>query len=118
MDEHALRVLEYPKITAMLAERAACALGRERALELAPSPLVALVRERQQETTEARALVGQYGQMPLGGIHDVRPALVKSEIGQSLTPHEFLDLASTLIGGGRMKNWILRYAEKAPLLAD
>lgn len=118
MDEHALRVLEYPKITEMLADRAACALGRERALELAPTPLVAFVRERQQETSEARVLVGRHGQMPLGGIHDVRPALAKSEIGQSLTPHEFLDLASTLLGGARLKTWIVRHAEQAPLLSD
>jgi DNA mismatch repair protein MutS2 len=53
--------------------------------------------------------------MPLGGIHDVRPSLVKAGVGQALTPHEFLDFASTLISGGRLKGWLLRYAEKAPL---
>jgi len=118
MDEHTLRVLEYPKITEMLAERTACSLGVERARELLPTNSFSLVQERQQETAEARALLGAFGQIPLGGIHDVRPGLVKAGVGQSLTPHEFLDLSSTLISGARLKGWLLRYAEKAPLLAD
>jgi DNA mismatch repair protein MutS2 len=117
-DAHTLRVLEYDKITAMLAERAACALGAERARELAPSPVHAFVRERQQETAEARLLTAQHGPLPLGGIHDIRPFLVRAEVSQSLSPSELLDLASTLIGGSRLKGFLLRQAEKAPLLAD
>ena len=45
MDEHTLRVLEYEKVTAMLAERTACALGAERARELLPTVSYSLVRE-------------------------------------------------------------------------
>ena len=109
-DAHTLRVLEYSKITEMLAERAACALGAERARELQPSPLVAFVRERQQETAEARLLTAGHGPFPLGGIHDIRPLLVRAEVGQSLTPHEFLDLTSTLLGSAKMKAFLLRHA--------
>ena len=117
-DAHTLRVLEYDKITALLAQRAASALGVERARELLPTPLVAFVRDRQQETSEARLIVAGHGPFPLGGIHDVRPLLVRAEVEQNLTPHELLDMASTLIGGSRLKGFILRHAEKGPLLAD
>lgn len=117
-DAHTIRVLEYAKITAMLAERAACSLGVERAKDLLPTPLVAFVRERQQETAEARRLVDEHGPFPLGGIHDVRPLLVRSEVGQALTPFEFLDLVSTLQGAAKIKGYLLRHAEKCPLLAD
>jgi DNA mismatch repair protein MutS2 len=117
-DAHTLRVLEYERVTQMLAERAACSLGAERARELQPSPLVAFVRERQQETAEARLLIAGHGPFPLGGIHDIRPLLVLSEVGQLLTPHEFLDLSSTLLGSAKMRAFLLRHAEKAPLLAD
>ncbi len=117
-DAHTLRVLEYEKITAMLAERAACSLGVDRAKELQPTPLVAFVRERQQETSEARRMVDEHGPFPLGGIHDVRPLLVRAEVGQALTPYEFHDLTSTLQGAGKVKGYLLRHAEKCPLLAD
>ena len=117
-DAHTLRVLEYDKITTLLSQRAASALGVERARELLPTPLVAFVRDRQQETSEARLLVAGHGPFPLGGIHDVRPLLVRAEVEQSLTPTELLDMASTLIGGSRMKQFLLRHAEKAPLLSD
>lgn len=117
-DPHTLRVLEYSKVTEMLAARAACSLGAERARELQPTPIHAFVRERQQETAEARLLIAQHGSIPLGGIHDIRPFLVRAEVGQSLTPHEFLDLASTLTGAVRLKTFLLKNAEKCPLLAD
>ncbi|MBC8101676.1 MAG: endonuclease MutS2 [Cytophagales bacterium] len=117
-DPHALRVLEYDKVIVMLAERSASSLGVERAHELLPSPVQAFIRERQQETAEARLLTAQQGPLPLGGIHDVRPSLVRAEVGQSLTPHDLSDLVSTLITGSRLKGFLLRHAEKAPLLAD
>ena len=117
-DEHTIRVLEYEKVTAMLAERAACSLGVERAKELLPTPLAAFVRERQQETAEARRMADEHGPFPLGGIYDLRPLLVRAEVGQALTPHELLDLTSTLNGAAKVKGYLLRHAEKCPLLAD
>jgi DNA mismatch repair protein MutS2 len=117
-DAHTLRVLEYAQVTAMLAERTACALGAQRARELVPTPLLAFVQERQQETAEARRLIDDHGPFPLGGIHDIRPSLVRAEVGQSLTPHELLDLVSTVVGSTRLKAHLLRHAEKVPLLAD
>lgn len=117
-DAHSLKVLEYPTIIQLLAARTACTLGRERAEELTPTPVAAFVRERQQETAEARLLLAAFGSMPLGGIHDVRSLLVRAEVGQNLTPLEFLDLSSTLLGAARLKQFLVRNVEKAPLLAD
>jgi DNA mismatch repair protein MutS2 len=117
-DPHTMRVLEYGAIVAMLAERTACALGAERARELLPSPVHAFVQERQQETREARKLIGDFGAIPLGGIYDVRPYLVRAEVGQSLSPGELLHVASTILNGSRLKTFLVRHVEKAPLLAD
>lgn len=117
-DEQTVRMLEYAQIAERLAERCACSLGQERARELTPTPIFAFVKERQQETSEACRLLDEHGPFPLGGIHDIRPLLVRAGIGQNLTPHELLTLASTVEGAARMKNFLLRHAEKAPLLAD
>jgi DNA mismatch repair protein MutS2 len=118
MDDHSLRVLEFDAVRSLLAERTACSLGGERARELMPTPLFAFVQEWQQETTEARKVTEAHGPFPLGGVHDIRRSLVHAEVGQNLTPHEFLMLSSTLIGAGKLKNFLIRHAEKAPLLAD
>ena len=48
----------------------------------------------------------------------VRDSLVRAEVGQPLTPPDFLNLASTLLGAGRLKAHFLRHAQKAPMLAD
>ncbi|MBB6052594.1 endonuclease MutS2 [Armatimonas rosea] len=118
MDDHSLRVLEFDAVRGLLAERAACALGAERARELTPSPLFAFIQEWQQETTEVRKVTDAHGPFPLGGIQDIRRSLAHADVGQNLTPHEFLTLSSTLVGASRLKQFLVRHAEKAPLLSD
>ena len=117
-DAHTLRVLEYAQIVAMLSERTACALGAERARDLLPTPVHAFVLERLQETREARTLIGDFGAIPLGGIYDVRPHLVCAEVEQTLLPGDLLQIGSTILNGARLKQFLTRYTEKAPLLAD
>ena len=118
MDDHSLRVLEYDAVRQLLAERAACSLGAERARELLPTPIFAFIKEWQQETSEAVRLTNAHGPFPLGGIYDFRRSLVHAEVGQNLTPTEFLNLSSTLLGATKLKGIDLRNGEKAPLLAD
>lgn len=118
MDDHTLRVLEYDTVRQMLAERSACSLGAERARELQPSPVFAFIKEGQQETAEAVKVTDAHGPFPLGGIHDIRRSLVHAEVGQNLSPHELLNITSTVIGSTKLKNFLIRHAEKAPLLAD
>ena len=117
-DDHALRVLEYPRIIEMLGDRTASSLGRERALELLPSRRFAEVRERQKETTEARAILDRHGDFPLGGVVDIRPFLAMAAIRRSLAPREFLELSNTLIGAARLKAFLVRHAETAPMLSQ
>lgn len=117
-DSHTLGVLEFDAIRGMLADKTASALGREKALELTPTPIVAFVRDRQKETAEALTLLQDHGGIPFGGVRDVRTLFVKADIGQNLVPTELLDLAATITGGTRLKQFVTRHAEKAPLLAD
>jgi len=118
MDDHTLRVLEYDAVRQQLAERAACSLGAERARELQPTPIFAFIKEWQQETAEAVKVTDAHGPFPLGGIHDIRRSLAHAEVGQNLTPYELLNITSTVSGATKLKNFLLRHAEKAPLLAD
>ncbi len=56
MDPRSLRVLEFPKILALLAQETVTAVGREQAEALEPAADLETARARLQETTETVAL--------------------------------------------------------------
>ena len=74
MNEHALRVLEWPSLLARLASHAATGLGREAALSLAPFTDMAGAASALRQTQEARLAVVGDG-LPLGGIRDIRQVI-------------------------------------------
>lgn len=118
MDEHSLRVLEYPRIIELLAERTSNPMGREAALALTPSSLPEVVQRRLRETAEACQLLEKGNGMPLGGIRDIREAVNRAAIEMLLTPTELLDVAQTVASAQRLRAFLLKQAESAPTLAE
>jgi DNA mismatch repair protein MutS2 len=118
MNDHTLRVLEFGAIRALLAEQAACALGRERAEAVAPLTDPVLIRRRQQETTQAALVLDRAGQIPLGGIRDIRPAVHLAVIEGLLEPPTLLTVGDTLAAGRQLRAFLLARGEEAPALAD
>ncbi len=118
MEAHTLRVLEFDKIVNLLAEQAACSLGRERALELVPQRDVNWISRMLAETTEARAIIEGHSTVPLGGITDIRPLLSKSQIGSMLTPVELLAVAHTLGTSRRLRSFLVKFKEEYPLMSE
>ncbi len=96
MDAHALAVLEFDKLRALLAGGAASALGLEAVDRLQPVCDQALIARWQRETSEVRALLDRGFDLPLGGLHDVRPILTQVGIGGVAEPRELLAVAETL----------------------
>jgi DNA mismatch repair protein MutS2 len=117
MNAHSLRVLEFDAVRALLAEHAACALGRERAEALAPLTELAEVRQRQAETTEAARLLDRTGQIPLGGIRDIRASVQVASIEGMLEPSALLSVADTLAASRSLRAFLLKHEEEAPSLA-
>jgi DNA mismatch repair protein MutS2 len=117
MNDHSLRLLEFPAVRALLAEQTSCALGRERAEALAPLREEAEIRRRQEETTEAVALLDRTGQIPLGGVRDIRPALKTAAIEGIIEPSALLAVADTLAAARRLREFLAKHAETAPSLA-
>lgn len=118
MEEHSLKVLEFDKVVKMLAERAACSLGRERAMELAPQSDLDWIGCMQAETTEAKGILQSHTSIPLGGITDVRPSIRKAEIGSMLSPQELIEIAQTLGAGRRLRSFLTKLKESFPRLAE
>src|SRR5688572_32922418 len=95
MDEHALRVLEFDKVLARLANLTAFSAGRDLALALQPSPSYVDVLERQRLLAEAMRLREMRLALNLNSAVDVRQALEKAALGGALDGQELLAVAAT-----------------------
>ncbi len=117
VNEHALRVLEWPSLLARLASHAATGLGREAALSLAPFTDMAGAAAALRQTREARLAVAGDG-LPLGGIRDIRQVIAAARVDRQLVPVELLDVASTVQACRRLRTTLLRRTDTWPCLAD
>lgn len=106
MHTRVLKVLEFDKVKAQLSEHVSSSLGKEKVEKLVPSSDFAEVIKWQEETDEAAAALRLRGHVPLGGIFDIRPSLKRAKIGSILSPHELLDIASTIYASRQMKTFI------------
>lgn len=118
LDERALRTLEFAKVRAMLVDRAVTGGGKELAAGLEPSTEFLECKHRLTETTEARRLLNGGKNIPLGGIHDLRPLLGRALRGAMLEPTELLDVADTCASSRRLKKFLLAEKEDVPILAS
>jgi DNA mismatch repair protein MutS2 len=118
MDSNHLNKLEYPKILAQLARHTSFSAGRQRALTLQPSPVVAEVKLRLQETREARHLLDSDAVISLGGVRDIRPLAQNAQRGAILQPADLLNIQDTLRAGSRIQRALARKRAEVPLLAD
>jgi DNA mismatch repair protein MutS2 len=117
MDDRTLRVLEYDKILALLADAGASSLGKARALALEPATDAAVVRARLRDTSQAAYLIGRYGSMPLGGLTDVTDHLKRARAQVTLAGTELLAVGNLLYCAERMREYFAEGEDLAPDLA-
>ena len=95
MREHDLELLELPAVLARLAAAAASEPGALLAEGLRPSADAEVVHLRQQQTTEAIALLDDAAEPDLGGVADVTDAAERAARGSTL------DTRSLSLSSGR-----------------
>ncbi|MGJ7920482.1 endonuclease MutS2 [Neobacillus sp. LXY-4] len=121
MHERVLRVLEFDKIKEQLQEHVSSSLGRDKVQELKPSTDFAEVVRLQEETDEAANVLRIKGNVPLGGIFDIRAHIKRAAIGGMLSPYELMQTASTVHVSRSMKRFIEDCAEEElsiPILVE
>ena len=106
MDARTLKILEYDQILELLAQEASSSLGMELAKALMPSSIFQLVLERQAETAEALAILWREGEIPLGGIRDLRDTLKRAHVGVILEPTELLAVADVARAARTLKKFL------------
>jgi DNA mismatch repair protein MutS2 len=110
MNEHTLRVLEYHKVTGIVAGYAASGPGKAAVLSLLPSTEGELVTTRLQETRECTWLLQCGERPPLDGVADIKPAIQRLGVsGSMLSPAELLGVAQTLGVGRRVKQFFRQF---------
>ena len=96
MNEKALHVLEYDKIIDLLAGCATSAPGREACLALRPLSSRPEIERMQGETEADVSRILKNGNLSFGSAFDVRPSLMRLDVGSSLGMPELLRIAKLL----------------------
>lgn len=117
MDKRYIDALDYPAIIGQLASHTAFSASRELAEALFPSTDVETVRERVEETTEAKALLSVRPDVTVGGARDVRPQVRHAALDAVLHPADLLSIQHTLISSRRLRALLTRLADEYPRLA-
>ena len=96
MNEKSLRTLEYNKILGQLEHFAVSPMGKEKARKLKPSIEITEIQVGQQETSDASSMLLRKGDIPLGGLKDIRGSLKRASIQGTLSMEELLHIADVL----------------------
>src|SRR3982751_2013894 len=116
MDRHTLELLEFDKVRALVAARAACSLGKAAAQRIEPSVDAGEIHNRQSLTIE-RVEALRAGLRPsFGGLHDIRPLVRRAQVGGVLEAEELAETVETLRAIGDLDRWLARIGDQFPRL--
>lgn len=113
MNEKSLRVLEWPKVRQLVAERASFSLSRELINELLPKTDVQEVVRDLSLTSEGVRLLWKHGDAPFGGASDIRGAVGRARLGGVLDPQQLLAVADFLYCVAQLRKYLAE--EDGPL---
>ncbi len=119
MNSKAAQTLELPKILEQLAGYTSFSGGQALARGLEPTNRLDVARHWIAEVTEARNLLEERTeQFSLGGVFDVRGAVMSTTRGIVLDPPVLLDIRSTLRRATTIRRTLSRMKGTYPILAD
>ncbi len=116
MDTHTLELLEYDKIRALVADYAACSLGKDLARQMEPRTDLAAARDEIALVTEMTEALSAGQSPPFGGLRDVRLLIRRAAIGSMLTADQLLEVADTLTCTGNIYRYRSRLGERCQRL--
>jgi len=112
-----LEKLEYNKIIQLLADEAGSNLGKEKIHQLRPSYKMEDVNALLQETSESSEVLRLYPQFSIGGFRNIKPYIKRALLGLSLEPENFLEIATSINSGSKVKRAFEGMDKNYPLLA-
>lgn len=96
MNEKTLKVLEYYKITAMLAAEAVSEMAKEMTEQMKPSIAAAEIKRLLAETSEAVSVICKKSSLPLNHIYNIKNAIIAAQKGGFLNAGQLLEILYNL----------------------
>lgn len=109
--ERALKTLEYYKIREEVAKYCTSSIGKSHIDKLVPSVDYAEVTKLLEEMDEGLSVLRLRGNVPMGGITDIRPHAKRAQIGGMLSPMELMETASTIRASKILRQFIENVGE-------
>lgn len=109
--ERALKTLEYYKIREEVSKYCTSTVGKSHIDKLVPSVEYAEVAKLLEEMDEGLTVLRLRGNVPMGGITDVRPHAKRAQIGGMLSPMELMETASTIRASKILRQFLENVAE-------
>ncbi|EJV82455.1 mannonate oxidoreductase [Bacillus thuringiensis] len=110
--------LQYNELKDIVKSYCVSGLGKELVNKLEPSTSIKVVRNRLNETTEARAILDAEGHVPFFGISNIASTIQKLQKGMILDPEELVSVSDFLRGCRKIKKFMLDKEFFAPVLAS
>ncbi|WP_409370363.1 endonuclease MutS2 [Lysinibacillus sp. 38-6] len=104
--ERALKTLEYDKVRQQVATHCTSSIGKSAIDELVPQTDYEKVVQLLEEMDEGLSILRVKGNVPMGGIFDVRPAARRAQIGGMLSAMELMEVSSTIRASRILRNFL------------
>lgn len=109
--ERALRTLEYFKIRDEVSNYCTSSIGRSHIDNLIPSVEFTVVKKLLEQMDEGMTILRLRGNVPMGGMTDIRPHAKRAQIGGMLSPTELMEIASTIRASKILRQFLENVAE-------
>lgn len=118
MNQATLEKLQYNELKDIVKSYCVSGLGKQLLDKLTPSSNLTVVKNRLNETTEARAILDAEGHVPFLGVSNIDNTIKKLEKGIILDPSELVSISDFLRGCRKIKKFMLEKEFFAPVLAS
>ena len=110
--------LQYNELKGIVKSYCVSGLGKKMLDKLRPSSDMKVVKNRLNETTEARAILDAVDHVPFFGVSNIEHILQNLEKGMILDPSELVSVSDFLRGCRKIKKFMLDKAFFAPVIAS
>jgi len=109
-DSHALRVLEFEEVKALVARMSHWDRGRSEVMALAPQKYTEDIYEIQQKIGQVREIVEKDGSLPLQGLADIEDIISASAKDFALSIGDLLKVRANLTITSQLKRYLIKWS--------